>query len=323
MLTGATAVAPDATTFVALQFLARVFASAETAIAVVVIAEEFDPEHRGWGIGALGALHACGAGLAAVMFSFVEVLPFGWRALYAVGLVPLLLVAYLRRTLPETRRFDALELAREPGQRASLVAPVRDLVTRHPQRVAALAFAVVAIEVVMGPSTFFAPKFLQDVHGWSAAQVGLLNAVGGAFAIVGNSFAGWLSDRRGRRPVAIAFAAGFGLVTAAFYSLPGVLAPLMWILLIFGLMGTTVTLQAYGAEMFPTSVRSTASGARELFKTSGAVAGLALVSLLYGFAGSNWQAIVLLCAVGALSPLCVMLAFPETAGRELEEIAKE
>ena len=41
--------------------LARVFAAAEMLLAVVVIAEEFAPEHRGWGIGALGALTACGA----------------------------------------------------------------------------------------------------------------------------------------------------------------------------------------------------------------------------------------------------------------------
>jgi putative MFS transporter len=78
VLTAATAFAPDATTFVVLQFLARIFATAETLIAVVVIAEEFAPEHRGWGIGAVGAIQGCGAGLAAVMFGFVDVLPFGW-----------------------------------------------------------------------------------------------------------------------------------------------------------------------------------------------------------------------------------------------------
>jgi MFS family permease len=56
LLAGATAFAPNAEAFVALQFLARAFAVAETLIAVVVIAEEFAPEHRGWGIGALGAI---------------------------------------------------------------------------------------------------------------------------------------------------------------------------------------------------------------------------------------------------------------------------
>lgn len=323
LCTGATAFAPNTETFVVCQFLARVFTAAETVLAIVVIAEEFDAEHRGWGIGALGALHACGAGVAALAFAFVDVLPFGWRALYAIGLVPLLVVAYLRRALPETYRFDAMARERAEFRAAPPLAPALDLVRNHPRRLAILALAVVAIEIVMGPATFFAPKFLQDVHGWTPGAVAALNGIGGGLAIVGNAVAGWLSDRRGRRPVTMMFTFGVVLAISAFYMVPGFLAPILWIPLIFGLMGTHVTLGAYGAEMFPTGVRSTASGVREFCKTGGAVLGLALVSVLFGVAGSNWTAIVMLCAIGVLSPLIVLLSFPETAGRSLEEIAPE
>ena len=323
LCTGATAFAPNATSFIVFQFLARVFAAAETVIAIVVIAEEFDAEHRGWGIGALGALHACGAGLAGLMFGFVDVLPFGWRALYAIGLVPLLFVAYFRRTLPETSRFESLARERSEFRAAPPLAPARDLVRRYPRRLAILALAVVAIEIAMGPATFFAPKFLQDVHGWTPGNVAVLTLIGGLLAIVGNPVAGWLSDRRGRRPVTVLFTTLVLLAIVSFYLIAGVLTPVFWIPLIFGLMGTQVTLGAYGAEMFPTRVRSTASGVRELCKTGGAVGGLALVSLLYAFAGSNWTAIALLCLIGALAPLIVLAFFPETAGRSLEDIAPE
>jgi hypothetical protein len=121
----------------------------------------------------------------------------------------------------------------------------------------------------------------------------------------------------------MAFSIGVGLVIVCFYGLAGGLAPPLWIPLIFGMMGTNVTLSAYGAELFPTSVRSTASGVRELCKHGGAVTGLALVSVLYGVVGSNWTAIALLCAVGALTPVIVWRFFPETAGRDLEDIAPE
>src|SRR5262245_54452205 len=97
LCTGATALAPDATTFVSCRFLPAGFAASETVIAVVGVAEEFDPANRGWGVGALGALQACGAGVAALAFGFVDRVPFGWRTLFAVGLLPLALVAYLRR----------------------------------------------------------------------------------------------------------------------------------------------------------------------------------------------------------------------------------
>jgi len=93
--------------------------------------------------------------------------------------------------------------------------------------------------------------------------------------------------------------------------------------MLFTHLGGEVTLAAYGAEMFPTSQRSTASGARSVAATSGGVAGLAMVSVLFGVVGSNWYAISLLCAVGFLAPLIVAATFPETAGRTLEEIAPE
>src|SRR5262245_46569034 len=265
LCTGATAFAPNAVTFVIFQILARVFAAAELGIAVVVVAEEFDAEHRGWGIGALGALHACGAGVAGVAFGFVNVLPGGWRALYALGLAPLLLVAYLRRTLPETARFAAHERERSELRAAPPVAPALDLVRRHTRRIALLAFAVFAMDIAMGPALFFAPKYLQDVHGWLPGHVATLTLVGGFVGIIGNTLAGWLSDRRGRRPVTVLFTALVLTAIASFYLLTaGGLAPFVWIPLIFGFMGTQVTLSAYGAEMFPTAVRSTASGVREM-----------------------------------------------------------
>ncbi len=324
LLTGATALAPNAFWFVGFQMAARVFATAEGLLAVVVIAEEFDPEHRGWGIGALGAISACGGGLAALLFGFVNVLPFGWRALYAVGLVPLLALAWWRRSMPETERFLALEHERGAGLRATpALAPFAALLRGYPRRLAALAGAALLISLVTSPAIFFAPKYLQDVHGWSPGWVAALTFVGGGFAIVANPIAGRLSDRRGRRPVTAFFLLAAALLAVAFYTGPAlVLAPL-WALMMFGNFGGDVTLAAYGAELFPTSYRSTASGARSFVTTLGTVGGLAGVSVLFTLVGSNWNAIALLGALALLAPVLVWLAFPETSGRSLEEIAPE
>jgi putative MFS transporter len=323
LLTGATAFAPDATWFVAFQLLARVFSSAESMLAVVVIAEEFDAAHRGWGIGALGAITACGGGLAALAFAFVDVLPFGWRALYAVGLVPLAALAWWRRAMPETERFLALEREREGLRAAPALAPLGALFCGHPRRLLALAAAALLMTLVVSPAIFFAPKYLQDVHGWSPGAVAALNFTGGAFAIIANPLAGRMSDRRGRRPVTALFLLGAALLCVAFYTGPAILLAPLWAVMMFAFFGGEVTLAAFGAELFPTSYRSTASGARAFMMTLGTVGGLAAVSLLYPLVGSNWNAIALLGGLALLGPLIVWLVFPETSGRSLEEIAPE
>jgi MFS family permease len=322
ILTGATALSPNAEVFVVLQFFARAFAVAEVLIAVVVIAEEFPPQHRGWGIGALAAIQACGAGLAALFFSMVDILPFGWRSLYLVGLIPLGLVAYWRRNLPETGMFQSVQNAPDVKPE-SLFKPIAGLF-RNSQRNLILLCSVLFF-FSMGASTagFFAPKYLQDVHDWRPASVAIMMALGGAFDIIGNPLAGWLSDRFGRKPTSIGFSISFLVVAVTFYGAMGIFAPFLWIALIFFMMGTDVTISSYGTELFPTKVRSTAAGVRGIVATLSAAIGLAAVSFLYSFVGSNWIAIIILCGIGIVTPILFYLLFPETAGRELKEIAPD
>jgi AAHS family benzoate transporter-like MFS transporter len=324
-LTGATALAPNATTFVVFQTLARGFATAETILAVVVIVEEFAPENRGWGIGALGAIQAMGAGLASFAFMFVDVLPFGWRALYFIGLGPLILIAYWRRTLPETRQFElhAADRADDDLSFATMIQPMIDLARQNTARLAALAAAVAVLSISLSPAMFLAPKYLQDVHNWTPQSVGLLTFFAGAFAVVANPLAGWLSDRHGRRPVAAIFAAFLAFATIGFYQAAGVVIPLFWVFLLFGGMGCGVMLNAFGAEMFPTSQRSTASGIRHASSTLGDVSGLALLSILFGVMGSNYAAATLLVTASLLVPFIVYGAFPETAGRNLSALSSD
>ena len=314
--TGLTALAPTAEAFVASQMLAKCFGTAEVVIAAVVIAEEFAPEHRGWGIGALFALQACGAGFAALMFGFVEYLPYGWRALYVIGLVPLVLIAYWRRTLPETTRFESVSV-HEPVLRH-----VHDLFADRPRWSIGLFGAVFGLALATGSAGFFAPKYLQDVHGWTPGGVATLNVLGGALAIVGNPLAGHLSDRFGRRPVTALFTGAFAVVAIVFYASAGLLVPLLWIFLIFFAMGSDVTLTSYGTELFPTRYRTTATGFRSLVSTAANIVGLLLVSALFTVLHSNWAAITVLCALSLVGPIVVWRLLPETAGRQLEEITE-
>ena len=78
---------------------------------------------------------------------------------------------------------------------------------------------------------------------------------------------------------------------------------------------------AYGAELFPTSYRSTAAGARVVVATIGGSIGLALesVRMVWDHTGKRFPC----CGACSFGPILVMLTFPETSGRTLEEIAPE
>ena len=114
-MSGATAISPSAAFLVLVQFLARSFAAGEASLASVAMLESFDAQHRGWGMGALIGMAGAGAGFGLALLGYIDVLPFGWRFLYVVGTVPLLATAWLRRSLKETKVFEAHQTAQIPA----------------------------------------------------------------------------------------------------------------------------------------------------------------------------------------------------------------
>lgn len=324
LLTGATAFSPNAETFVVLQFFSRMFITAEYALALVVIGEELDDDNRGWGIGALAALAACGHGLAYLLFGLIDLLPFGWRSLYLVGLGPLLMIAWFRRGMSETPYYERF-VAGESGTagRGGPFAPFFRLVRDYPGRFAAAGSLYFLLGLAERAAFFFAPKFLQEVHAFPPIAVAAMGLVGGFFGIFANTLAGRWSDRFGRKPIAIAFLTILPLAVIAFYNAWWGFVPFLWMVVLFSAMGGGVLLSMYGVELFPTSYRSTAAGARAAVGTLGAVAGLSAESALYAVFGSHWVAISVLTGLALIGPLIILFAYPETRGRSLDEISPE
>lgn len=320
LATFATALAPNAQTFVVLQFIARACIAAETMLAIVVIAEEFDARNRGWGIGMLGALGAFGYGLASLIFSAVELLPFGWRALYGLGAVPLLLIAWLRRSLEETQRFSAHRAAHRATHPLQ---PLRNLIRMYPGRMLALCAALLPFAFVIETAMFFPSKFLQSVHGYAPRDVAAMYLTIGVLGLLGNIFAGALGDRLGRKRVLIGGLLANAAAAAAFYNASGWVVPLLWGVMVMTVTMITVLFAALGSELFPTSYRSTASGTRAIVGTVGAATGLWLEGVLFGEYGSHAAAITTMLIVAPIAPLVIGFAVPETANRELEEVSPE
>ena len=317
-----TALAQTPAQFTTLQVLARMFVSAEELLAVVVIAEEFGASRRGFALGVMAALGSLGNALAFIGFGFIDSLPWGWRSLYLLGAVPLLLLAWIRRTLPETRRFEAEREARgsERGLRAALQ-PVRDLVLTYPGRVAALAAMILPASMIMIAASTFPVKFLQEEHGWTPGMIPVLMVGGGFLVYASMALAGTIADRVGRRRMVATGLLSSALGIWIFYNGSGWAVIPGWILMIAGLVSVDVLFGALGSELFPTSYRSTASGFRSFCWIAGGVLGLVVEGQLFPLFGSHAAAITWMLAGAWIAPLVVLAFIPETAGRELEEIA--
>ncbi len=314
-----TAAAPSAAIFVAIQLVARVFIAAEDTLGIVVVAEEITAERRGLALGVLAALGGIGHGLAAVSYAIVGSGPDGWRLLYLAGALPLGVIAWLRRSLVETRRFVAHRTRLLGAGGGAFWQPLRALVHHHPRRVLALGGMILPIYFVTAPAIAFQSKFLQEAHGYAPATIAGLYFVGGLVSVAAQLGVGRVSDAVGRKPAAALMLALTAGGTLVLYRGHGGWVLAGWVVMIAAYLGLDVMVSALGSELFPTAYRSTASAARAVTATVGAALGLALEGPLFTVTGSHGAAISWMVAPLAVVPLA-LAALPETARRELEEI---
>jgi MFS family permease len=308
--------------FAIAQTVARTFIVATIATAVVIVAEELPAEHRGWGIGMLGAIGAFGYGLGALLYAFVDSLPYGWRSLYMVGGLPLLFMPMLRRRVPETDRFKRERDAQTNGaERSGFLQPMIELLGKYPARSFAVAAMALSFAIGAGPAFGLLSDFVQTTHEWEPSSYSMMAIIAGAVGIIGNPAMGWAADRVGRRPVAAIAFGLFPLVAFAIYFGPGVGIPFFWIPFVFILTGSNVLMRIIASELFPTSSRNTALGWETLCETLGGAAGFAFVGGLTAASESIAPAVVAVSVVTLLGVIVVYF-LPETAGRELESTSQ-
>ncbi len=327
IFTGLTAFATGQFSFVLFQFLARLFATSEVILAHVVVAEEIHASHRGWGIGFMSALAALGSGMAYLLFGLVDLLPGGWRGLFLIGLVPLLLLIFLRRDLPETQRFAASSAGPVSPWALALdfrahLRPLLDMVRVYPGRFLIAGCATFFFYFSQEVGYFLTPRYLQESHDWLPYHISLL-APFGVFAVLLNVIGGWYGDRFGRKPATLLFLFLTGVAGFFLFNGSGFVFLAAALLCVGGFSAAARTnLFIYSAELFPTSYRSTAGGGLMILNSLGGMGGLAAESVLFALTGSHQVALTILVAT-ILPALLVVAFFPETSGRTLEEISPE
>jgi putative MFS transporter len=314
-----TAFATNVWMFAVCQLVARIFLLGEYAVAMVYAAEEYPADRRGMVIGVIQACASLGAIVCAIVVPFLLRTPWGWRSVYLVGTVPLIIIAIARRNLRETERF-----ARDAQDGASRDRSFgRILRTPYRARVFQLA-AIWALTLFCTQNAVtFWKEFAIAERGFTDAQVGSALAIASIASLPFLFFVGKVLDVIGRRMGAVAAFLLTTLGVSSSYTLesPGALT----FSLVIGILGTgsvLPVLNTYTAELFPTEYRSEAfAWANNLI---GRTAYLASPLLLGWSAGHfGWGPTVATTALFPLIALALILAFlPETVGRELEETSR-
>ncbi len=318
--TGLTALAPTAVAFVACQFVARLFLNAESAIVWTMAAEELPAKSRGFGFGWLAMNSALGVGLGAILYGGVfESAGLSWRWLYVVGLPPLIGIGFLRRRLPESRRFVR---ARDTGR---LAAQWHAILRRPHRRWLVLIVLTSALIELTTQAGAFAIDYLQTDRGLSQSASNFMLVGAGLPGIPIMIYAGALSDRHGRRVVGVGFSIMSLVGAMGFFWGPGGIPFLLgfMMLMIVGSLGAWPTLGAYTSELFPTALRGQASSWATCARVAGQSGSFALGGLLLA-ATDSFPTTVSLLAIGPLIAVVIFaMVFPDTHGRELEDISGE
>jgi MFS transporter, SHS family, lactate transporter len=243
---------PNLTTLLILRALFGIAMGGEWGVGSALTMETVPPSARGFVSGLLQAGYPSGYLLASIAFGVLYQFV-GWRGMFFIGVIPALLVLYVRAHVPESPAWRAMEKRQRPG----LIATLKQNWT----------LSLYAI-VLMTAFNFFShgtqdlyPTFLREQHHFDPHTVSVITIVLNIGAIVGGLFFGSLSEKIGRR-LAIFIAALIALPVLylwAFSTTPVMLAIGAFLMQI-SVQGAWGVIPVHLNEISPDEIRATFPG---------------------------------------------------------------
>ncbi|MBW9334724.1 MFS transporter [Herbaspirillum sp. RU 5E] len=292
----------------------------EWAAGAVLMAETIRAEHRGRAMGTVQSAWAVGWGGAVLLFSVLfTMLPqeMAWRVMFVIGLLPALLVVYVRRSVPETDAFLAgrKAVAGKPAA-STLLGIFRPDVLRL-----TLIGSLLGVGAHGGYYALMTwlPTYLKTEKHLSVLSTGGYLAVIIIAFWCGCIASAQLLDRIGRRRTVASFALCCVATVLCYIFLP--LTDTQMLICGFPLgffaAGIPASLGALFNELYPSGIRGTGVGFCYNF---GRVASAGFPVLVGHMSDSMplGQAIGIDAAIAYSLVVIAVLMLPETKGRQME-----
>ncbi len=312
----------------ALRFLVAMGVGGEWAVAASLVSEVFPARARAHASGIFHATSVLGTWMAALVAMAVGA---QWRYAYLIGVLPALLILWVRSSVREPEKWQAIATQAKQSKGASQLGSFKDLLLNPAWSSRALLGMTLA---AVGLGTFWSVTVAgQDLayqlliqEGASADSAshqakfayGIVQATGGGLGLL--AF-GPLCARFGRRPTFIVVQLLALLFVPVTCFAPQTYQQLLWIMPLFGFLtlGMHAGFAIYFPELFPTHLRATGTsfcfnGGRLL-----AVPVLFFSGWLKASEGMDMRVAVSLLGVLFLLGAVLMLFLPETQGQELPE----
>jgi len=321
--------------------LASGMAFSELAVSITIVNEQVPANNRGLlysvvqGGWPLGVFLAAGVDL---LFGHL-----GWRFVFLLGVIPIVLVIAGRSFIKESERFDHLQKVRR-AHRAGDQAELAPLLREHNVEVKELDRVTIAqlfatpgyvrrqvitltlvwmfYSISYVATNFYITYWLTKFKGFSSTEASTLLLVSGGIGFFFYILGGWLGERFGRSRVMIVSGILIAPLNFVFLYLDNFTAVCIIYFLIYQATNGTWSGAgyAYQGESFPTRVRGTAVGFLSAMQVFGFLIGTLLWTFLIGVTTPTitWWIIAIGFAAGMWTTLLLKRIPP---GQELERIA--
>lgn len=350
VFTGLVAISWNVLSLSIFRFLSNFGLGGEVPV-TATLASEFSPSRiRGRMAGNILAAFPVGLVVAALL-SLAIIPTFGWRGLFVVGVVPAVLLFFVRRYMPESVRYllskgriaEAEQTVAQIEQQALGRALSADEIKALPIKPeVAVSTGVTVFELLSAERAkrtillwivsfcflwssngilFMLPTILHErgIPLTQAITFLLVQAIGGVF---GYSACSFLIDRFGRRPVLFLY-----YFIGAFFHLWFAMASGVWVYVAAflvgwvnpGVFGST---GVYVSELHPTHIRATAVGWFFGIGRVGSFLAPAVVGFMLAY-GAGAYVLHTFALTYLIAAIALYLVGVETKGRVLEEITQE